>query len=83
MTTSTTHRPAYQRPELSVHERVDDLLSRMTPAEKIGQMTQLPVYSDPDPIMDSIPLAPYSTVITTLLTTASTTPSTPDSASPC
>ncbi|MES7070736.1 glycoside hydrolase family 3 N-terminal domain-containing protein [Cutibacterium acnes] len=56
MTTSTTHRPAYQRPELSVHERVDDLLSRMTPAEKIGQMTQLPVYSDPDPIMDSIPL---------------------------
>ena len=82
MTTSTTHRPAYQRPELSVHERVDDLLSRMTPAEKIGQMTQLPVYSDPDPITP-YRWAPYSTVITTLLTTASTTPSTPDSASPC
>jgi len=28
----------YQNPELSVEERVDDLLSRMTVAEKIGQM---------------------------------------------
>jgi beta-glucosidase len=30
----------YQNPSLPVSERVDDLLSRMTPAEKIGQMTQ-------------------------------------------
>src|SRR5262245_41926007 len=30
----------YENAGLSVQQRVDDLLSRMTPAEKIGQMTQ-------------------------------------------
>ncbi len=30
---------AYKRPELPIEERVDDLLSRMTLEEKIGQMT--------------------------------------------
>jgi beta-glucosidase len=32
--------PAYLNPELPVSERVADLLSRMTLAEKVGQMTQ-------------------------------------------
>ena len=39
-TTSTTQDvPAYLRPDLPTETRVDDLLSRMTLAEKIGQMT--------------------------------------------
>src|SRR5688572_17438371 len=33
-------RPPYLNPKLPVHRRVDDLLSRMTLEEKIGQMTQ-------------------------------------------
>ena len=33
-------RPAYQNSNLSTKQRVDDLLSRMTLAEKVGQMTQ-------------------------------------------
>src|SRR3954469_5335494 len=33
-------RPAYKNSKLPVHDRVADLLSRMTLAEKIGQMTQ-------------------------------------------
>ena len=33
--------PLYLQPEVSVEERVEDLLSRMTLAEKVGQMTQL------------------------------------------
>src|SRR3954469_773517 len=43
----------YQDPTLSVSQRVDDLLSRMTLAEKVGQMTQTEryqVYDDPTPI---------------------------------
>jgi len=32
--------PIYQNPNYSVEERVNDLLSRMTLEEKIGQMTQ-------------------------------------------
>src|SRR3954467_10912792 len=43
----------YQDPSLPVGQRVDDLLSRMTLAEKIGQMTQTEryqVYNDPTPI---------------------------------
>ena len=31
----------YKQPELPIEERVDDLLARMTLAEKIGQMTQV------------------------------------------
>lgn len=46
----------YQQPELSVDERVADLMKRMTVEEKVGQMTQLPVFSDPDPVMDSVPV---------------------------
>ena len=32
--------PAYKNPDLDVEQRVDDLLSRMTIEEKIGQMVQ-------------------------------------------
>src|SRR5919197_860743 len=43
----------YEDPSLPVKQRVDDLLSRMTLAEKVGQMTQTEryqVYDDPTPI---------------------------------
>jgi beta-glucosidase len=43
----------YENAGLPVSQRVDDLLSRMTLAEKIGQMTQTEryqVYNDPTPI---------------------------------
>jgi beta-glucosidase len=43
----------YEDPSLPVSQRVDDLLSRMTLAEKVGQMTQTEryqVYDDPTPI---------------------------------
>ena len=43
----------YQDPSLPVAARVEDLLGRMTPAEKIGQMTQTEryqVFDDPSPI---------------------------------
>ncbi len=43
----------YQNPVLPISQRVDDLLSRMTLAEKVGQMTQTEryqVYDDPSPI---------------------------------
>src|SRR3954468_23556399 len=46
-------KPPYQDPSLPVAERVDDLLSRMTLAEKVGQMTQTEryqVYGDATPI---------------------------------
>lgn len=46
----------YQRPGLPIDQRVADLMQRMTPAEKVGQMTQLPVLSDPDPILDAVPV---------------------------
>src|SRR3954463_6386295 len=45
--------PPYMDPSLPVSQRVDDLLSRMTLAEKIGQMTQTEryqVYDDATPI---------------------------------
>ena len=45
--------PPYMDPSLPVGQRVDDLLSRMTLAEKIGQMTQTEryqVYDDATPI---------------------------------
>jgi beta-glucosidase len=45
--------PPYMDPSLPVSQRVDDLLSRMTLAEKIGQMTQTEryqVYDDETPI---------------------------------
>ncbi|MEZ9949390.1 glycoside hydrolase family 3 N-terminal domain-containing protein [Vibrio breoganii] len=34
----------YQNPKLSIQERTDDLLSRMTVEEKVGQMLQLPAH---------------------------------------
>ncbi|HEX5201014.1 MAG TPA: glycoside hydrolase family 3 N-terminal domain-containing protein, partial [Actinoplanes sp.] len=40
---ATTHAPAppaYKNSKLPIHDRVADLLSRMTVAEKVGQMTQ-------------------------------------------
>jgi beta-glucosidase len=43
----------YQNPHLSTHARVNDLLSRMTLEEKVGQMTQTErgsVYDDETPI---------------------------------
>ena len=45
--------PPYMDPSLPVSQRVDDLLSRMTLAEKVGQMTQTEryqVYADETPI---------------------------------
>src|SRR3954463_15707696 len=45
--------PPYMDPTLPVSQRVDDLVSRMTLAEKVGQMTQTEryqVYDDPTPI---------------------------------
>jgi beta-glucosidase len=41
-TTATAHSPtpSYLNPELPTAQRVSDLIGRMTPAEKIGQMTQ-------------------------------------------
>jgi beta-glucosidase len=45
--------PPYQDPSLPVSQRVDDLLSRMTLAEKVGQMTQTEryqVFGDETPI---------------------------------
>lgn len=33
--------PAYKNPELTTEERINDLLSRMTLEEKVGQMMQL------------------------------------------
>jgi beta-glucosidase len=50
-------RPAYKNSHLSTKTRVDDLLSRMTLAEKIGQMTQaerLDVDADPTLIKTSL-----------------------------
>lgn len=38
--------PAYKNPQLSVEERVEDLLSRMTLEEKIGQINMPCVYVD-------------------------------------
>ncbi|MCH8524634.1 MAG: glycoside hydrolase family 3 C-terminal domain-containing protein [Balneolales bacterium] len=40
---STIHQPDYLNGEESVERRIDDLLTRLTPKEKIGQMTQLNV----------------------------------------
>jgi beta-glucosidase len=43
----------YENPRLPVHKRVDDLLSRMTLEEKVGQMTQTEryqVFDDESPI---------------------------------
>lgn len=34
----------YQDPKLAIEARVEDLLARMTPEEKVGQMMQLPVH---------------------------------------
>jgi beta-glucosidase len=45
--------PPYEDPSLPVSQRVDDLLSRMTLAEKVGQMTQTEryqVFGDETPI---------------------------------
>src|SRR4051795_6055088 len=47
----------YQDPSLPVAQRVDDLLSRMTLAEKIGQMTQTERYQVYD---DATPITTYS-----------------------
>jgi beta-glucosidase len=40
---SAQNRPVYTNPEATIEDRVEDLLSRMTMDEKIGQMTQLNV----------------------------------------
>jgi beta-glucosidase len=45
----------YENPRLPVHKRVDDLLSRMTLEEKVGQMTQTEryqVFDDETPITE-------------------------------
>jgi beta-glucosidase len=48
---STSETPAYRNTDLPVEKRVEDLLSRMTLQEKIGQMTQVAsTYIKPDDI---------------------------------
>lgn len=42
---------AYRDPSLPVHDRVEDLLARMTLAEKVGQMLQLNAQEDLDDIV--------------------------------
>ena len=52
-TQATDETPAYQNPALPIADRVDDLLSRMTLAEKVGQMTQVEKNSiEPQDITD-------------------------------
>jgi beta-glucosidase len=46
MTTTTDERPVYRDPAFPVEARVDDLLERMTLAEKVGQMLQLDARGD-------------------------------------
>ena len=43
--------PAYRDPSLSTHERVEDLLGRMTLPEKVGQMLQLNAQGDLDDLV--------------------------------
>ena len=53
--------PAYQKSALPIDQRVADLLSRMTLAEKVGQMTQIDVrklQGDPANDWDRGPLNP-------------------------
>ena len=45
-TTDSDIRGAYQNPDLAIQDRVDDLLARMTLAEKVGQMLQLDARGD-------------------------------------
>jgi beta-glucosidase len=50
---ATAQEPPYKDPNLPIPQRVDDLLSRMTLEEKVGQMTQTEryqVFDDPTPI---------------------------------
>ncbi len=49
--TATTDTPAYRDPTLPVEARIDDLLSRMTLREKVGQMLQLDARGDLDDIV--------------------------------
>ena len=37
----TKEKPIYKNPKASIEQRVNDLLSRMTLEEKVGQMNQL------------------------------------------
>lgn len=50
-TTPTAAQPAYLDPSLPAAERVEDLLGRMTLAEKVGQMLQLNAMDDLDEIV--------------------------------
>ncbi len=47
MTDSELHNAPYRNPALPLEQRVDDLLSRMTLAERVGQMLQWDGQSDP------------------------------------
>nr|MDQ2646159.1 hypothetical protein [Myxococcota bacterium] len=44
---ATVTSPSYRDPSLSIERRVEDLLSRMTLAEKVGQMMQVDGREDP------------------------------------
>ena len=61
----------YQDPNLPVAARVDDLLGRMTPAEKIGQMTQTERYQVFD---DASPITTYG--LGSILSGGGSTPTT-------
>src|SRR5580765_2466905 len=46
--------PAYLDPTISIEDRVADLIGRMTPEEKIGQMLQLPVDDNLDDLINRL-----------------------------
>lgn len=47
---------AYTDATRPIAERVADLIARMTPREKVGQMLQLPTWSDPAPLISDYDL---------------------------
>lgn len=50
--TGTAKEPLYRDPTAPLAERVDDLLSRMTLREKLGQLSQ-PLYRSDDTTLDA------------------------------
>lgn len=53
-TISTSSQDIYKNPDASVEDRVNDLISRMTLAEKIGQMQQTNLYRINDELLNTV-----------------------------